>query len=186
MTLAQQPLTKYTADELLRAQSEGAVEFVHGQIVEKPVSIGSCEVEATLVQLLRNEAMHSKMVRVFPSSMGYQCFPEEPSRFRKPDVSAVRSDRLAGYDPDTGLIPFPPDLAVEVVSPNDVSYDLNEKIEEYLRNGFPLIWVVHPNTKTVTIYRGDGTVSVLHEPDEITGEAALPSFRCKVAAFFAI
>jgi Uma2 family endonuclease len=117
--------------------------------------------------------------------MGYQCFPKEPARFRKPDVSVVRSERLAGFDPQTGLIPFAPDLAVEVVSPNDTAYAVGEKIEEYLTNGFNLIWLIQPNIKTVTIYRGDGSVAVLHEQHEITGGDALPLFRCKIAEFFA-
>lgn len=184
MTLVQQSMTNYTADELLRAQSERGVEFVNGRLVEKPVSIGALRVESKLVRLLGNEAAKSGSVEVFPSGMGYRCFPDEPTRYRKPDVSAVRSERLAGFDPDTGLIPFPPDLAVEVVSPNDVVYDLTEKIEDYLDNGFRLIWVVHPNTRTVTIYRGDRLAVTLHEQDEITGESALPSFRCKVSEFF--
>jgi Uma2 family endonuclease len=174
----------YSPEELLRFQSESGVELVHGHIVEKPVSIESSDVEATLVQLLKNEAGRERKAKVFPSSMGYQCFPEEPQRYRKPDVSVVRSEKLAGFDPQTGLIPFPPDLAVEVISPNDLAYAVFEKIEEYLANGFQLIWVVQPNTRTVTIYRGDGTVAVRHERDEITGEAALPSFRCKVAEIF--
>jgi Uma2 family endonuclease len=185
MTLVQQqPSTKYSAEELLRAQSEGGVEFVNGRIVEKPVSIGASRVESKVVRLLGNEAAKGGSVEVFPSGMGYQCFPDEPNRYRKPDVSAVRSERLAGFDPDTGLIPFPPDLAVEVVSPNDVVYDLNEKIEDYLKNGFRLIWVIDPNARTVTIYRGDRSVSLLHDQDELAGEAALPSFRCKVSEFF--
>lgn len=172
-------------EELRRLESESGVEFAHGHIVEKPASIESSRVEATIVHLLKSETSRERKTQVFPSSMGYQCFPEEPGRFRKPDVSLVRSERLAGYDPQTGLIPFVPDLAVEVISPNDTAYALGEKIEEYLANGFSLIWVVQPNTKTVTIYRGDGSVAVLHEPDEITGEGALPSFRCKVSEFFA-
>jgi Uma2 family endonuclease len=116
--------------------------------------------------------------------MGYQCFREDPNGYRKPDVSVVRSERLEGIDPQTELIPIPPDLAIEVISPNDLACDVNERIEEYLGNGFPLIWVVYPETRSVAIYRGDGSVSLLHERDEITGEAALPSFRCKVAEFF--
>jgi Uma2 family endonuclease len=71
-----------------------------------------------------------------------------------------------------------------VISPNDVAYDMNEKVEEYLSNGFPLIWVVYPKTRSVEIYRGNGSVALLRDQDEITGEAALPSFRCKVAEFF--
>lgn len=169
---------------LLELQSEGGVEFAHGRIVEKSVSLESSNVEATLVRLLGNEASRERRAYVFPSSMGYQCFAEEPQRFRKPDVSVVRAERLVGFDPRTGLIPFPPDLAIEVVSPNDTAYGVSEKVEEYLANGFQLIWVVQPNIKTVTIYRSDGSVAVLHSRDEITGEGALPSFRCMVSEFF--
>ena len=92
---------------------------------------------------------------------------------------------MARVDPDEGFMPIPPDLAVEVVSPNDLAYDVANKIEEYLKNGFSLIWIVYPSTRTVSIHRADGTVSLLHENDEISGESALPEFKCKVADFFA-
>jgi Uma2 family endonuclease len=183
MTLAQAPV-RYTEDELLRAQSEGGVEFVDGELVEKPVSIDSARIEVRIATLLSSDAAKFATAEVFTSSMGYQCFPGEPRKFRKPDVSVVRSERLAGLDPQTGLIPFAPDLAVEVLSPDDLAYDIGEKIEDYLANGFPLIWVVQPNTRTVTVYRGDGSGKRLHEQDEITADSALPTFRCKVAEFF--
>jgi Uma2 family endonuclease len=117
--------------------------------------------------------------------MGYQCFPDEPGKFRKPDVSVVSTARLVDIDSTTGFMPIAPDLAIEVVSPNDLASELADKIEEYLHNGFPLVWIVQPSTHTVTIHRGDGSVSHLHADDEITGESALPTFRCKVAEFFA-
>ena len=183
-TTAHLPVSGPTPEELRRAESDGGVEYVDGQLVEKPVSLESSDVEATILILLGNEARKTKEARVYPSSMGYQCFPATPTRFRNPDVSLVRSARLAGTDPQTGLMPFPPDLAVEVLSPNDLAYDVFAKVKEYLSNGFPLVWVVYPNTRAVTIHRGDGSVAMLHEHDEITGEAALPSFRCKVAEFF--
>jgi Uma2 family endonuclease len=183
MPLAQQSPIKYSAKDLLRFQSEGGLEFVNGQITHKPVSIQSCLVVTTLIRLLGNHAKGGK-AHVFAPSMGYQCFPADPSRYRKPDVSVVRLERLTGFDPDAELIPFPPDLAVEVVHGKDVSYALSERVFEYLNNGFLLIWVIHPNTRTVTVYRGDGSVSVLHEQDEITGEGVLPSFRCKVSDLF--
>ncbi len=184
MTTAHLPAAGPTPDQLRRAESEGGVEYIDGRLVEKPVSLESSDVESNILVLLANEARKTGEARVYPSSMGYQCFPANPTRFRKPDVSLVRSTRLKGMDPQTGLMPFPPDLAVEVLSPNDLAYDVAEKVEEYLRNGFALIWVVHPNTRAVTIHRGDGSTAVLHEHDEITGEAALPTFRCKVAEFF--
>jgi Uma2 family endonuclease len=81
-------------------------------------------------------------------------------------------------------MPLPADLVVEVLSPNDLAYDVDRNIELYLEAGFGLVWVVNPEMKVVTVHRPDGSVSRLHEKDEITGESALPSFRRKVAEFF--
>jgi len=174
-----------TADELARARDEAGVEFANGQIVEKPVSIDSSEIESTIARLLGNEAAKSGSARVFGSSLGYKCFRDDPNKFRKPDVTVVRKERAAGFDPKLGMMPIPPDLAVEVLSPGDLAYDVAAKVQEYFENGFTLIWVVQPNTRTVTIYRRDGSIALLHESDEITGESALPTFRCRVAEFFA-
>lgn len=170
--------------DLLRAQEEGAVEFVNGQLVEKPVSVESSEIELSIGALLRGEAIKTHQARVFPSSLGYRCFSDDPAKFRKPDVSVIHAQRMAGIEPQDGFIHIPPDLAVEVLSPTDLAYDVGEKIDEYLRNGFRLVWVVHPNTRSVVIHRADGSVSVLHEQDEISGEGALPGFCCKVSEFF--
>jgi Uma2 family endonuclease len=172
--------------ELLRAEREGGVEFVHGQLVEKPVSRISDFVARRISSLMGFDADKTGIAWVFQSSMGYQCFPDDPRKFRKPDVSVVRSDRIAalGTETDHGLLPIPADLAVEVNSPTDGISDVLEKVEEYLGAGFPLVWVVDPPTKTVTIYRADGSTTKLREKDEITGELALPAFKCKVAEFF--
>jgi Uma2 family endonuclease len=98
MTVAQPP-TNYSTDELLRFQSEAGVEFVNGLIVEKPVSIESSRIELAIGSLMRAEALKTHEAEVFGPSMGYQCFPEDPARYRKPDVSVVRSKRLEGFDP---------------------------------------------------------------------------------------
>jgi Uma2 family endonuclease len=185
MTALPKPLPVPTAEELARAQDEAGVEFANGHVVEKPVSIESSEIELAIGALLRSEATKAGSARVFGSSLGYKCFRDDPTKFRKPDVTVVRSERLAGFDPKLGMMPLPPDLAVEVLSPSDLAYDVDAKIQEYLDNGFPLIWVVQPNTRTVTVYRGDGSIALLHDRDEITGESALPTFRCRVADFFA-
>jgi Uma2 family endonuclease len=174
-----------TNDEVLRAWHEGGIEFINGQLVETPSSRESSRVAVQIGSLLQRNVEQTGEATIFDCSLGYQCFAEEPSRYRKPDVSAIRRERLAGLDPDPGLMPIPADLVVEVISPGDTVYDVSKKIEEYLENGFKLIWVVHPNTKTVVIHRADGSVGKLHEDDEIVGESVLPSFKCKVAEFFA-
>ena len=182
MTLQQ---ANFSEQDLLRFQEEAGIEFVNGHILEKPVSKESSRVALRIGFLLQTYVEKNGQVEIYDSSLGYQCFPAEPSRYRKPDVSAIRVERLKALDPDPGLMPIPADLAVEVISPGDTAYDVAEKLEDYLNNGFKLIWLVHPNTKAVVIHRGDGSVSKLHNGDEITGESALPGFKCKVAEFFA-
>jgi Uma2 family endonuclease len=85
---------------------------------------------------------------------------------------------------EAGHLPIHPDLAVEVTSPGDSVYEVDQKIQEYLAAGVSLVWEVNPELRTILIHRQDGTVTRLGENDEITGENVLPGFRCRVGDFF--
>ncbi len=84
-----------------------------------------------------------------------------------------------------GYFEIPPDLAIEVRSPHFRS-SVEEKIEQFMNNGFPLVWVVDPTPgiHTVTIYEPNKKPVVLAETDTITGGDVLPEFSCKVIEFF--
>jgi Uma2 family endonuclease len=69
---------------------------------------------------------------------------------------------------------------VEVLSPNDTTYELNVKLEDYRKAGVPLIWVIDPNSRVAMVHRGDGSVSHLSEDQEFSGEDVIPGFRCKL------
>src|SRR5206468_2320992 len=79
-----------------------------------------------------------------------------------------------------------PKLVVEVLSPSDQMAKVNRRISQYLKRGVPLVWLVDPETRTVTVYRPGRDLQVLQETDEITGEAVLPKLRFQVAEFFAL
>lgn len=85
---------------------------------------------------------------------------------------------------ERGFLRIAPDLAVEVVSPNDTVYEVDEKVEELLAAGVRLVWVLNPETRIVEVHRLDGTVSKLHVADELSGEDVLPGFTCPVAELF--
>src|SRR5689334_18428027 len=185
MTQLLPPYSGPSEEELDRLAHVAGIEFVNGQIVEKPVSQESSRIGARINFILQTFVEKAGQAEIYDSSLGYRCFANEPDRYRKPDVSVILIDRLKPLGPDVGLMPIPADLAVEVISPGDVAAELEKKIEDYLDNGFNLIWIVYPNTKTVVIYRGDGTIAKLHAKDQISGESALPGFTCNVAEFFA-
>jgi Uma2 family endonuclease len=186
MTLAS-PL-HLTAEDLLSLPDNGGMEFVNGQIAEKKVSELSVDTEGQIYFVLKLFTRDNPIAKVYPRSMGYQCFrmlPEDPDRMRKPDVSVIRIERhrtLPKKDP--GYMPIPPDLAVEVISRNDLAFEITEKVGEYRSAGFPLVWVVDPMARTVMIHPNPGKPFVLSEDDTIDAPNALPGFSCKVADLF--
>jgi len=186
MTLMATDIGRITPEEFLRIPDSNSMELVDGQIVEKAVGTLSSETEATFIfpitAFLRQNA---GMGRVFASSLGYRCFPDDPDKIRKPDVTVIRAERLAALpDPDPGYMPIVPDLAVEVVSTNDTVYELDEKVEEYLAAGFPLVWVADPEARRVTVHPRGGKPYLLTAEDDIDAPSVLPGFKCKVADLF--
>lgn len=77
-----------------------------------------------------------------------------------------------------------PALVVEVRSPNDRMSKINRRISHFLTWGVPLVWLVDPEDKTVTIYWRDRPHEVLEADQELTGDGILTNFRCRVADLF--
>ncbi len=71
---------------------------------------------------------------------------------------------------------------VEVVSPNDLYSEVEEKVLEYLKAGVSLVWVVDPEVRVVRVHRADFTSAFLTENDSLSGEDVLPGFLCRVGA----
>jgi Uma2 family endonuclease len=85
---------------------------------------------------------------------------------------------LPGDVSPDGWIKIPPDLTVEVVSPDDSIEDFEEKLEDYQKARVPLVWVIYPKRRKARIFRLDGTDVVLSEGDDLSGEDIIPGFRC--------
>jgi Uma2 family endonuclease len=171
-----------TFDEVVRLPDDA--ELVDGQVVAKNMGTESSYVGA---QILFRLVLHVKPPVggwVLTSDAGYRCFPRRPKLVRKPDVSFIRPGRLPGERLPQGDTLIPPDLAVEVVSPNDLYYEVDRKVSEYLDVNVPMIWVVNPDTRSVLVYLPGGVVRRLSGNDEIDGGDVLPGFRCRLSDFF--
>ena len=110
----------------------------------------------------------------------------EPDTLRAPDIHFVSKERLAKEGITQKFADFPPDLAVEVLSPEDTASETQKKVEEYLAGGVRLIWIVEPATKTVTAYRSHQDVKVFTADQELEGGEVIPGFRIRVAEIFAL
>jgi Uma2 family endonuclease len=174
----------YTPEDLLSMPDGKRYELVNGHLVERKMSVVSSWVGGRLHRFLDIFVDEHDLGWAWPADLGYACFPDAPKKVRKADVSFIRKERLPEGLTSEGYEYLPPDLAVEVVSPNETYYEVEAKLIEYLGAGVPLIWIVALESRTVRIHRGDGSVSWLREQDELSGEDVVPGFRCPVSAIF--
>lgn len=173
-----------TPDELPVLPDEEGYEVVDGQLVEKHVGFWSGYVGLRLARILGNYCEERALGWVNGPETGYQCFPGSPKLVRKPDVSFVRLGRFPNEQPPQGHTKIAPDLAVEVVSPQDLFYDISERVDDYRGAGVPLIWVVDPRSRCVVIHRLRGPIGGVREQDDLDGEDVVPGFRCAVRELF--
>lgn len=172
-----------TLEQLLASDDRGRFEIVDGQLVEVNVSNLSVDVGAQFFGHLFMQTQGKSIGRVFGADAYYQCFPEGTRKARKPDVSFISQPRFPKDWREQSVFTIPPDLAVEVTSPNDLAYEVDQKISEYLSVGVRLVWIVNPVERLVMIYRLDGTVQRLHDNETLSGEDVVPGFACKVSDF---
>lgn len=175
---------KYTPEELLALPEGDTYELVHGELVERKMGFRSSRIGGRLFQLLANYCESRQLGWVLPADAGYQCFPDDPHKVRKPDVSFIRATRLSLDNEPEGWATLPPDLAVEVVSPRDLFADVVIKVNEYLEAGVRLVWVIDTATQKVYVYHHDGRGEILTAVDVLSGGNVVEGFCCRVAELF--
>jgi Uma2 family endonuclease len=176
--------SQYTPEDLLNMPDGDLYELVDGRLVERNMGSWPALVGGRLLQYLNNFSDQNPAGWALSGECSYQCFPDAPSKVRKPEFSFIRLGRLPDERLPEGHIRIAPDVAVEVVSPNDLDYETDQKVEEYLRAGVSLVWVINSESRTVLIYRKDGSINGLRENDELSGEDVIPGFHCRVGDLF--
>jgi Uma2 family endonuclease len=87
-----------------------------------------------------------------------------------PDVAYVSFDRVPYEATNDAEKPLgAPDVAIEILSPDDRPGHVREKIDLYRAYGTPCVVIVDPRRKTIDVYeRGADTPRTYHEPTSAT------------------
>jgi Uma2 family endonuclease len=177
--------TLHTPEDLLKVTDRPMPDLVNGEFVERePMGQEAVAVASRIIIKLGTYAEANLPAIINGAHGSFQIFPDDPQKVRVPDVSFTRKDRLPNGHPAKGHGRIVPDLVVEVISPNDLAADLYEKINDYQAAGVPLIWVAHPETRTVTPITHSGGGPALRVGDTLRGGDVLPGFECPVASLF--
>lgn len=176
--------TRFTPEDLLKMPDGKHSELVYGELVEKEMSIESGWVTSQVATSLNTHVRAHKLGLVITEVGSDQCFPQDPGLVRRPDVAFFRRGRLSGKQLHEGHCLIAPDLVVEVVSPNDLYYEIEHKVTEYLTAGVRLVWVFNPNERNVRVFGREGSVEQRGMPDELDGGDVVPGFRVRLEELF--
>lgn len=174
----------YTVEEFVALYGNSKThELIRGELreVNTPAMAGEehGRIGAILLTYLGIFVLQNKLGQHYGSDTSFQIMP---GTLRMPDVAFVKAERVIR---GSGYIPIPPDLAVEIVSPNDTWDEVEDKIELYLQAGVSLIWAIRPSRKRVYIYRPNNQQpEIVDINGELDGGQVLPGFKLKVSQLF--
>ena len=181
-----------TLDEFARLyEQEGAFEIIDGErkTLMPPVMIHIIIVRA-LFRLLDAFVLKHQLGEVMteaPYVLTYDANWVKGSRV--PDVMFFTQERWVDYTANTAdwarkpsvLVP---DFVIEVVSPNDLYTELQQKVEVYQSDSVRLIWIVDPMRKKVTVYSGE-LFTTFGAEDTLDGADVLPDLQINLKDLFA-
>jgi Uma2 family endonuclease len=99
----------------------------------------------TLIEIFVDER---SLGQVFSSRVAFRLGEDQAP---EPDIAVVRTERLNLVH--RGYVEGPPDLAIEIVSPESIERDYVRKREQYRQAGVPEYWIVDELEQRVTLLK---------------------------------
>jgi Uma2 family endonuclease len=174
-----------TADELLKMGDIGRCELIYGELVMmSPAGAEHGVIAARFSFHLWHFVGPRKLGMVFGAETGFK-LAAEPDLVRAPDASFVRSSRIGKKLPK-GYFSGAPDLAIEVVSPDDTRREVAEKVNAWLAHGAASVWVADPKPMSTTVHRTGVEPVVFRLDQTLTDESVLPGLSIEMSDIFSL
>ncbi|RJP31415.1 MAG: Uma2 family endonuclease [Candidatus Omnitrophota bacterium] len=180
-------IQQITAEDLFRIPNDGfCYELIQGEL-KKMSPPGSqhgriiMNISAPLYQHVRKKQLGT----VYAAETGFK-ITSNPDTVRAPDVAFVSRERVRQVGDIVGYWPGAPDLAVEVISPNDVYTEVEEKAFDWLEAGAQMVIVVNPPTQVVTVFRSRNDIVMLTKNDALETGDVIPGWSIAVNDIFAL
>ena len=177
-------MTTITAEELLQMPDDGyRYEIIRGELIQMPLpGLRRGRLTSQLAGHIGNY-VEAKDLGITLAVTGY-LLSSDPDTVRAPDASFISRERLDEIGETDGYWPGVPDLAVEVISPNDRYTEVEAKVAEWLEAGTRMVIVVNPRRRSVRVHRSPTEVDDLVEGDTIQGGDVVPGWSMPVSGLF--
>lgn len=155
-------------------------EIVDGEKEAKMAGAKHGEIGAKVTIKLGIYLENHPIGKLYSSNTTFQIGANE----RMPDIAFVSAARIPEEGTPATKWEIPPDLAIEVISPNDVWDKVNRKVREYFSAGVQQVWLVSQEAEEVFVHDSPTQIRVVSADEDLTSEVLLPGFKCRVADFF--
>lgn len=175
-----------TAEELLKLpRGEFRYELIEGELITmSPAGHNHGKLAMRIGAALNRYVEENKLGEVYAAETGFKV-KSKPDTVRAPDAAFVTQERVDAVTDERGYFPGAPDLAVEVISPDDAADEVEAKVEMWLNSGAQLVWVVYPKLRAVTVHRSRHDIKRLVAGDTLDGEDVIKGFQYALADLFA-
>ena len=139
--------TLVSIEEYLNTSYEPDVEYLDGELKEKPVvGFPHGETQVILGAWFRSHRQEWG-IRVAVETRTHV----DATRFRLPDFVVVSKDERS-----RGALESPPLIAIEVLSPTDTYAELKGRAEDLAHMGVANVWLLDPEKRTAEVWTGRG------------------------------
>ncbi len=187
METAVETAKKVWTEAELRALPENgySYEVVNGELVMSPKNDWyHGRICTRLIIALGNFVAEHRSGAVLDSSTGFWMHNRN---CRAPDVSYVSTARVQALDfkpKEKRFFPGAPDLAVEILSPNNSPREIDERLRDFFGSGTVLAWIIDPERESAEVCRSLTDRQLLGSGGWLEGEDVLPGFRYPIAHLF--
>ncbi len=177
-----------TVDLLLTLPDDGyRYEVVEGVLVRMAGSgLAATTIGLTIAAELRAYVRPRRLGVATPADGVYKFVGAETGLL--PDAAFIDAAKVSQMPDWTKPVPFAPNLAAEVASPDQTQGDMDAKAVTYLEGGTRLVWIVWPEREEIDVWRAGGTerpAMTLAMGDALSGEDVVPGFTLAVDEVFA-
>ena len=181
----------FTIDDLLAMPDDGVERWlIRGELREKDAEMTKrnrhhAALTARLSQLIGNwiDTQPEPRGEVYDGEAGLY-LRRNPDTAVGVDVVYMPPGSAAAQTDLTTMLEGKPTLAIEVLSPSNTEEEVNEKVDDYLAVGVPLVWIVDPHLQTVTVLRPNLPPEMFNTTHTLSADPHMPGFTVPVIKLF--
>ncbi len=174
-----------TAEELLQLPDDDLRhELINGELITMPLPrLPHGRIALRLAVPLGQFVWEHDLGEVYIGDAGFQ-LTWNPDTVIGPGIAFISKERLKEVAEVKGYWQGPPDLAIEVYSPEYRKGRISERISRLFNAGTKQVWIVHLKHSTVTVYRSISDTTTFSGSDYLESPDLFPGFRISLDWIF--